>query len=412
MGCHPLTDPACLVSPIARTTGGAVASGFVSGIAHAIQAGAAWIFATTADWWVQFPSPDLASEPVGALQRWLLPVTVAVAVGAMVVAGGKMALTRKANPLVDVGSGLVIVAAVSAVGVVLPSMLLKAGDAWSSWVLVASTGGHFASRLTEAVTLAGTGPGVVIVLGAVGIFVGAIQAVLMLFRQAALLVLAGVLPLSAAGTLAAGSKAWFRRVTGWMLALIFYKPAAAAVYATAFTLIGSRPSPRTELMGFAMVILSLVALPALMKFFTWTVGTVEASSAGGGFLSTVLSGAVAIGAVRGAAGGLGGVTAADQARVISGRLDSPSAGAQGAQAAGGGSPPGPGSPATGQGPQIVASAGARPAGATATAAGSVPGATAAAAAGPAGAAAAAAGGAAAGAARRAAQATQPPDGST
>ena len=60
---------------------------------------------------------------------------MAVAIGAMVVAGGKMALTRKANPLVDVGSGLVIVAAVSAVGVVLPSMLLKAGDAWSSWVL-------------------------------------------------------------------------------------------------------------------------------------------------------------------------------------------------------------------------------------------------------------------------------------
>ena len=57
MGCHPLTDPACLVSPIARTTGGAVASGFVSGIAHAIQAGAAWIFATTADWWVQIPVP-------------------------------------------------------------------------------------------------------------------------------------------------------------------------------------------------------------------------------------------------------------------------------------------------------------------------------------------------------------------
>ena len=213
----------------------------------------------------------------------------------------------------------------------------------------------------RGLTLAGTGPGVVIVLGAVGIFVGTIQAVLMLFRQAALLVSGRSSAAAAAGTLAAGTRAWFRRVTGWMLALIFYKPAAAAVYATAFTLIGSRPSPRTKLMGFAMVILSLVALPALMKFFTWTVGTVEASSAGGGFLSTVLSGAVAIGAVRGAAGGLGGATAADQARVISGRLDSPSAGAQGARAAGGGLPTGPASSATGRGPQTVASAGARPA---------------------------------------------------
>ena len=44
-----------------------------------------------------------------------------------------MALTRKANPLVDVGYGLAIVAVTSALGVLLPSMLIKAGDVWSSW---------------------------------------------------------------------------------------------------------------------------------------------------------------------------------------------------------------------------------------------------------------------------------------
>ena len=35
------------------------------------------------------------------------------------------------------------------------------------------------------------------------------------------------------------TRGWFRRVSGWMLALIFDKPAAAAVYATAFTMIGT-----------------------------------------------------------------------------------------------------------------------------------------------------------------------------
>ena len=118
----------------------------------------------------------------------------------------------------------------------------------------------------------GAASGVVIVLGIFAIVMAAIQAVLMLFRQAALVILAGVLPLAAAGTLAPGTRAWFRRVTGWMLALIFYKPAAAAVYATAFTMIGKGKDPRTILMGFAMVLLSLLALPALMKFFTWTTG--------------------------------------------------------------------------------------------------------------------------------------------
>ena len=98
----------------------------------------------TSTWWVQLPSPDLSGEPaVGQLQQWMLPLTVAVAVLGLIIAGGKMALTRRANPLIDVGSGLAVIAATSAVGVLLPALLLKAGDAWSTWVLQASTGGQF-----------------------------------------------------------------------------------------------------------------------------------------------------------------------------------------------------------------------------------------------------------------------------
>ena len=148
-------------------------------------------------------------------------------------------------------------------------------------------------------TLGGSTPSVVVVLGIVAIIISAIQAVLMLFRQGALVVLAGVLPLAAAGTLTPATRRWFPRVTGWMLALIFYKPAAAAVYATAFTMIGTGKDPRTVLMGFAMVFLSLLALPVLMRLFTWTTGHVADASGGGGFLQTALQGAVAVGALRG-----------------------------------------------------------------------------------------------------------------
>ena len=250
------------------------------------------------------PVPGPGREPaVGQLQQWMLPLAVAVAVLGLIIAGGKMALTRRANPLIDVGSGLAVIAATSAVGVLLPTLLLKAGDAWSTWVLQASTGGQFTSRLVNVLTLGGSTPSVIVVLGIVAIIISAIQAVLMLFRQGALVVLAGVLPLAAAGMLTPATRGWFRRVTGWMLALIFYKPAAAAVYATAFTMIGTGKDPRTVLMGFAMVFLSLLALPVLMRFFTWTTGHVADSSGGGGFLQTALQGAVAIGALRGMSGG-------------------------------------------------------------------------------------------------------------
>jgi hypothetical protein len=261
----------------------------------------------------------------------MLPLAAAVAVLGLIIAAGKMALTRKANPRIDAGSGLVILAATSAVGVLLPDLLLKAGDAWSDWVLNASTGGQFASRLTTLLSLAGAAPAVAVVLGLIAILISAAQAILMLFRQASLVILAGVMPLAAAGTLTPATRPWFKKVTGWELAIIFYKPAAAAVYAAAFTLAGTGTGVRAIFMGFAMVVLSLLALPVLMRLFTWTTGTISESAAGGGFLQTVLSGTVALGAMRGSFGGTG---AAGQARLIADRLGPASPGPSGAQAPG------------------------------------------------------------------------------
>lgn len=358
MACPSLIVPACVISSAVSNAAGVVAGGAMSSLAQSIQSGIAWVVANTVGWWVQVPSPDLATEPaVGMLQRWLLPITAAVAVTAMLLAAGKMTLTRRANPLVDVGSGLAIIAATSAIGVLLPTLLLKAGDAWSSWVLASSTGGQFGARLTAVLTLTGATSGVVIVLGVIAIILTAIQAVLMLFRQAALVVLAGVLPLAAAGTLAPATRAWFRRSTGWMLALMFYKPAAAAVYATAFAMIGAGHDPRTILMGFTMVVLSLLALPALLKFFTWTTGTVD-GPAGGGFLGTVVSGAIAVGALRASGAGGGGSSAIDQARLLAAQLGP--AGDSGSSSGAGQSPPSADTAsAPGQGQRVP---GARPAG--------------------------------------------------
>src|SRR5216684_9112299 len=316
MPCNTLTDPVCAAGHVIQSVTAGAAGDVLGGIAQAISDGVVWVVENTATWWVRIPSPDLAAEPaVAHLQQWLLPVTVAVAVGGVIAAGARMAILRKANPLLDVTGGLLTLAAATTLGTVVPALLLKAGDAWSTWVLQVSTVGQFTPRLTETFTLGGSAaPAVVLIFGVVAIVLSIVQAALMLFRQAALIILAGVLPLAAAGSIAPMTRTWIRKVTSWMLALIFYKPAAAAVYATAFTMIGSGNDPRTTLMGFAMVLISLLALPALLKFFTWTTGAVEASAGGGGFLGTLMSGAVAIGALRVSTGGVGGASAADQAR--------------------------------------------------------------------------------------------------
>jgi hypothetical protein len=421
MSCPVLLDPACIVGKaigsVAGAAAGTAANDALSGIAGAIQSGVAWITANSVSWWVKVPSPDLAGEPaVTQLQQWMLPVAAIVAVFGVIVAGGKMALTRKANPLIDTGSGLVTIAVTSAVGVLLPTLLLQAGDAWSNWVLNASTGGQFGARLTGLLAMTGiNAPAVVVILGIVAMIISALQAILMLFRQGALVVLAGTLPLAAAGTLTPATRPWFKKTTGWMLALIFYKPAAAAVYAAAFTMIGTGKDLRTILTGFAMVLMSLLALPVLMKFFTWTTGQVTDASYGGGFMQAALSGAVAVGALRGNSGGLGGSSAADQARQQSQRLGPADGGPSGAQApaagvrpaatAGTSTPPGAGTPAG-----AATAAGARGAGAAGTdsTAAGASASGAAAAGGPAGLAASGLAAGARSASRKATEAMQPP----
>jgi hypothetical protein len=349
MFCDPLITPACLIiaGHLAHTAVTSAAGGLLAGLAQAITDGVRWTVTTTATWWTGIGSPDLATEPaVARMQQWLLPITAAVAAGAMIAAGARMAITRKASPLLDVTGGLVTIAAATTLGTVAATLLLKAGDAWSAWILAQSTGGQFTARLSLALNLGGSAaPAVVIVFGVAAIVLSVVQAALLLFRQAALVILAGVLPLAAAGSVAPLTCGWVRKAGAWMLALICYKPAAAAVYAAAFTMIGTGGA-RTALMGFVMLVLSVLALPALLRFFTWTTGTVATSPGGGQLLGIAATGAIAFGALRSSGGS--GSAAQDQATYLSTRLGGPSgAGGPGGGTDGPATPPGTGGPGPG-----------------------------------------------------------------
>src|SRR5260221_450632 len=203
--CATLIEPACAVVShvIASATASAAGDG-VSGLADATGGGLRWAVQNTAAWWVTIPSPNLASEPaITAIQAWLLPVTAAVAVAGMIGAGVRMAIARRANPLLDVTGGLLTLAAATTVGTVVPALLIKAGDAWSAWVLQVSSGGQFGQRLAGLLVLGNSAaPAVVLIFGTIAIVLALVQAVLMLFPQAALVILAGVLPLAAARAIA------------------------------------------------------------------------------------------------------------------------------------------------------------------------------------------------------------------
>ncbi|WP_067466182.1 hypothetical protein [Actinomadura macra] len=316
--CSPVMDPAC-VQPVDNDGGGnpfgpalpdvpsMIGGHVLDEAAKSFQAAVGWLISNTASWWVQTPSPDLEGEPaIGYLQLLVRPLTIAVAMLALLAVAARMALSRKAVPLVDAGRGLVVLAVVTVIGTLVPNLLLQWGDQWCGWVLDASAHGGFAMRMAQIVTVpSGVPAALVLILCLIALVIGIIQALLLLFRGAALIILAGLLPLAAAGVITTSTRSWFTRVAGWMLALIFYKPAAAAVYATAFTLVGNGKDLHAVLMGFAMMLISLIAFPVLLKFFTWTTGGSETAT-GGGVLGALMGSAAAVGALRGYGGGSGG----------------------------------------------------------------------------------------------------------
>jgi hypothetical protein len=116
----------------------------------------------------------------------------------------------------------------------------------------------------------GVGLALVILLGICMVITSLIQLGLMIVRYGMLVLLVGVIPLTAAATNTEQGMAWFKRSVGWLAAFIIYKPLAALIYATAITLIGSQPADRGATLqvitGLTMMAMSVVALPALLRF--------------------------------------------------------------------------------------------------------------------------------------------------
>jgi hypothetical protein len=287
MACIPAIPSTCVVDAATDAVTGVVGNAF----ADAMREGAEWVIKTTVGWWINVPAVDLTRSPAETIRGYVLWLAIVVAVAGVIWQGIQMAITRKPDPLLNVGRGLFLVALWSAVGIIGPALALRAGDAFASWVLSEAAGGRAADRLVGLASLAPIeSAGAVIILGLLMMIAGLVQAILMMFREGALVILSGVTVLAAAGSFSTATRPWLPRVIGWMLALIAYKPVAAMVYASALALVGDSDDPRTLLVGLSMMVLAIVALPALMKFFTWTTGSLSSS---GGSATAALAGAAA-----------------------------------------------------------------------------------------------------------------------
>lgn len=285
----------------------------------------------------------------------------ALAVLSVIVAGVRMAWENRADPGKDLIKSLITLLVVAGAGVTFTQLFITASDSFSVWLLRGSLkcdvagdkacfGKSIATLLALGVPAAGGGLGamLVIILGIIASLAAFVQIVLMVARSGMLVILAGILPISAAATNLEAGKGWFRKCLGWLIAFLLYKPAAAIVYAAAFQLVGSNIFQDDDalvaiLTGLMLMILALVAMPALMRFVTPLVGSLASGAAGGaaaaGAMAAVPTGAAQLGRLGGGGGGSSDVASSGTSSQPSGATQTAGGGSGGgaAQAGQGGS---------------------------------------------------------------------------
>ena len=309
MGVCDLPGASTVCSGVGDAVGGA-ASAAAQAFVDAFADGFAKLVVTMTTFWVDVPTPAIGGSggAVAHIQGLVYWVQGLVLVFSLLWVAGKTALTRSGKVAGEavVGLGTMVVAV--GAGVTAIDVLAVAGDNWSTWIIGQSVDGDMTLRL-GAVTggsadMAVLGMGLEFVIAFLGIISCIVQIFFLIARVGILTVLAGTLPLSAAALSTPAGKAWFKRSVGWIIAFLLYKPAAALIYASAFSLAADAQDLLSVLSGLMLILLSVFALPALMRLAVPMVAA--ATGGGGGELAGAAAGAALATGARRAANNSGG----------------------------------------------------------------------------------------------------------
>ncbi|MDN5750497.1 MAG: hypothetical protein L0H64_18630, partial [Pseudonocardia sp.] len=276
--------------------GQAIGSAF-QGIVAEVARGAAELVVTTATWWVETDSIDPRDPAVAAAQDATRELILIILVGSVLVQSIRIILSRKGEPLVMVALGLIRFAVVSALGLVALEIALRAGDALASQLLDGAAS-NFALLMQDLLVNDTEASFLVLLVSLIAAVLSLVQWVLMAMRQAGLLVLAAMLPLAASGSLTRSTRGWLDKLLVWLIAMVAYKPAAAFIYYIGFSYLSSPAATHagnagTMITGIMVLLLAVIAMPVLLKFFAWSGTQISGGSGGGsGFLGA--AGAVAM----------------------------------------------------------------------------------------------------------------------
>ncbi|HEY1914359.1 MAG TPA: hypothetical protein VGH27_02175 [Streptosporangiaceae bacterium] len=343
MSC--LTDPlSCalrLVSPnVGSTVGGAV-GGFVGSawdaVCQSFTVAASQLLDAFGKAFVAIPPVDV--ESAGVRNVYGLSLGLAALIAALLLLGQviRTAFTHDgsalAQGLVGVGkAALAFLLTLTVAGTALLSAdeltsFIVTQTFGSTQALAAKIAGLVAWDQADSATL-------LLIFAVIGILLVIVLWFEMLLRNAAIAVLVATSPIAAAGQVSDATKGWWPKLAASTTQLIILKPVIALVFCLGFSLTGQSSDIETLLTGMLVLLLAVVAWPAIARFLPFT----SIQIGGGAGLGAILG--FAAGRATGPGGAPAGIDPDEFSRVAEARtmagLEGGAAAQRGAALAGAG----------------------------------------------------------------------------
>jgi type IV secretion system protein TrbL len=255
-------------------------------------------------WWLDIPLPDLANpESVGVFHSyfyWINASLVAVSIAVAAVRLAAANAAARADRATDTAK--ILVRTVFATATFAPLLIVTHAGAvkFGKWIVEDAAGGNVADVLGTMFDLSQVSSllsaGLVMVFALLGIVGALVQAVFVVVQYAMLILVVGFLPTAAAGSGTPAGEQAFKKMIGFALATVLFPILSAGVYALALWSAGGDDA-MSKLCGMALLALSCLSLPVLLRLIVPAV----AASGGASGAGALAGAAVATGAVAGMA---------------------------------------------------------------------------------------------------------------
>ncbi|MEV8031603.1 hypothetical protein [Streptomyces sp. NPDC086182] len=244
------------------------------------------------------------SKNISGQTQWLV---VYLAVGSLLFSAARMAVERRSTAGTTALKGVLRVIVVSGAATTIVTAAASVADDYSTYLYQAG-----AQDMLNKVGACSWDDGIqaflMLILAFLLLIGGIIHTVLMYIRLGVMILLLGTLPLAAAASMTDWGGGWWRKHIGWLIAWLLYKPAAGLVLYAGTQMLTSNADGSNgvneRIAGIGVMLLSAVALPALLKLVVPATAALGGASAYSGAMQSA-GGALATGA-RSLGGGVGG----------------------------------------------------------------------------------------------------------